>query len=119
MRKGVGAGGVHDGQAVGKVGVEADGAVDECQGLVVPLDVDILKVGVGACTEEMSLGVSIALVEAVTEMTKVCLVVPGCSAIWTFDGVSAGSCPERVESDLQNITNSCRHPGGEPEMVAG
>ena len=93
--------------------------MDECQGLVVPLDVDILKVGVGACTEEMSLGVAIALVEAVTEMTEVCLVVPGCSAIWAFDGVSAGSCPERFESDLQNVTNSCRHPGGEPEMVAG
>ena len=30
--------------------MEADGALDECQGLVVPLDVDILKVGVGACT---------------------------------------------------------------------
>ena len=45
MREGVGAGGVHDGEVVAQVGVDADRSMDHAEGDVVPLDVECCERG--------------------------------------------------------------------------
>ena len=93
--------------------------LNHAEGNVVSFDIDVGKVGVGACSKEMSLGVPIAFVETVTEMTDVSLVVARCSAIWEVNGFSSGCCPECAEADLKDVTDGCRNARGEPKMVAG
>jgi len=51
--------GIHDGEAVAKVRVDADGSLNHAESKVMPFYIECSKIWVGACTEEVALGVTL------------------------------------------------------------